>query len=99
METYFYNTGNKEYYKILARYFDDVMLLETKNHNYIVARWVRDTNEHFFMGEWGCGHYWMNNKQDAINDFFKIAYEEYQNNHAWEEQMTIDEFKKFYEEF
>lgn len=97
MATYFYNTGNKQYYKILAKYFNDVMLLETENHNYIVARWFRDTNEYFFMGEWGSGHYWMNNKQGAINDFFNIAYEEYKYHHAQKEQMTIDEFKKLYE--
>lgn len=99
METYFYNTGNKQHYKILARYFDDVMLLETKNHNYIVARWVGITDEDFFMGGWGSGHYWMDNKQGAIDDFFNTAYEEYKYNHAWEEQMTIEEFKRFYEEY
>ena len=41
-------------------------------------------------------HYWGNNKQEAVNDFFNIAYEEYKNNHVLEKQITIEEFKEFY---
>lgn len=90
-KTYF-NNKNGNTYEVLARYFDDVMLLKSEGGNYIVARWINN-------GEWGSGHYWMTDKKGAVDDFFKTAYEEYKYNHAWEEQMTIEEFKKFYEEY
>lgn len=98
METYFYNTGNKQHYKILARYFDNVMLLESKNHNYIVARWIRDTNEHFFMGEWGSGHYWMDNKQGAINDFYQIVTDAINERMNGRNYITINKVKELYAE-
>ena len=91
MTTYF-NNKNGNAYEILARYFDDVMLLKSEGGNYIVARWISG-------GEWGSGHYWMDDKQGAIDDFFNTAYNEYKDNHAWEDYMTIEEFKRFYEEY
>lgn len=41
MTTYF-NNANGNIYEVLARYFDDVMLLKTESGNYIVAHWMGD---------------------------------------------------------
>ena len=98
MDMYFYNTGNKQHYKILARYFDDVMLLETKRHHYIVALWVETTDEDFFMGEWGSGHYWMDDFESAKNDFLEIAYTTYKEDNAWMDLISKEEFNAIYEE-
>lgn len=38
-KTYF-NNKNGNAYEVLARYFDDVMLLKTESNNYIVARYM-----------------------------------------------------------
>jgi hypothetical protein len=64
----YFNNDNGERYEILARIGNDVMLLQTMNGNYIVARWINDNS-------WGAGHYWMNNRSGAWKDFFKLAYE------------------------
>lgn len=87
--TYFNNNGS--IYEIITRYFDTVMLLKSKEGNYIVARW-----DDIKKGSPGMSYSWGNNKQKAVNDFFNIVYEEYKNDHAFEEQITIEEFKKFY---
>ena len=98
MEMYLYNTGNKQHYKILARYFDDVMLLETKRHHYIVARWIEITDEDFFMGEWGSGHYWMDNEEGAYNDFYSIVTDAINERMEGKNYITIDKVKELYEE-
>lgn len=88
MKTYFNNAnGNK--YEVLARYFDDVMLLKTESNNYIVARWIKNN-------EWRSGHYWMNNKDGACNDFYKCVAEEINNGGTVE--VTIEAVKNFYKE-
>ena len=89
-KTYF-NNSNGNIYEIMKRCFDKVMLLKSKKGNYIVTRWG-DIKK----GSPVINHYWGNNKQEAVNDFFNIAYEEYKNNHVLEKQITIEEFKEFY---
>ncbi len=69
MKLYFNNANGCEY-EVLARYFNDVMLLKSEGGNYIVARWIHGN-------EWGSGHYWMNDFENAKKDFIKIAWEEY----------------------
>lgn len=67
MEMYF-NNANGHSYKIIARYNDDVMLLETEDKNYIVALWI-DHN----TATWGSGHYWMSNFELAKQDFCEMV--------------------------
>lgn len=89
-KTYFHNNnGNK--YEVLARYFDDVMLLKSKEGNYIVARWI-DGNE------WGSGHYWMNNEEGAYNDFYSIVTDALNERMNGRNYITIDKIKELYEE-
>ena len=90
MTTYF-NNKNGNAYEVLARYFDDVMLLKTESNNYIVARWVSN-------GEWGSGHYWMDDFESAKNDFLEIAYTTYKEDNAWMELISKEEFNTIYEE-
>lgn len=90
MATYF-NNANGNTYEILARYFDDVMLLKTESNNYIVARWIQGN-------EWGSGHYWMNNFEGAKNDFLNIAYATYKDDNAWCELISKETFNEIYEE-
>ena len=47
MTTYF-NNKNGNAYEVLARYFDEAILLKSEGGNYIVARWISD-------GEWEAG--------------------------------------------
>lgn len=90
MTTYFNNAnGNK--YEVLARYFDDVMLLKTESNNYIVARWIDN-------GEWGSGHYWMNDKEGAYNDFYSIVTDAINERMNGRNYITIDKVKELYEE-
>lgn len=89
-KTYFNNAnGNK--YEVLHKYFDDVMLLKSKEDNYIVARWINN-------GEWGSGHYWMDNKDDAYNDFYKIVTDALNERMNGRNYITIDKVKELYEE-
>ena len=90
MTTYF-NNKNGNTYEVLATYFDDVMLLKTESNNYIVARWISD-------GEWGSGHYWMDDFESAKNDFLEIAYTTYKEDNAWMELISKEEFNAIYEE-
>lgn len=90
MTTYF-NNKNGNAYEVLARYFDDVMLLKTESNNYIVARWIKD-------GEWGSGHYWLNDFEGAKNDFLEIAYTTYKDDNAQFELVSKDEFDSIYME-
>lgn len=90
MTTYF-NNNNGNAYEVLARYFDDVMLLKTESNNYIVARWISG-------GEWGSGHYWMDDFESAKNDFLEIAYTTYKEDNAWMELISKEEFNTIYEE-
>ena len=90
MTTYF-NIKNGNTYEVLARYFDDVMLLKTELNNYIVARWINN-------GEWGSGHYWMDDFESAKNDFLEIAYTTYKEDNAWMELISKEEFNAIYEE-
>lgn len=90
MKTYF-NNANGNTYEVLARYFDDVMLLKTESNNYIVARWIKGN-------EWGSGHYWLNDFKGAKNDFLKIAYATYKDDNAWLELVSKDEFDSIYME-
>ena len=76
--TMYFNNKNGDTYEVLARYFDDVMLLKTESNNYIVARWISD-------GEWRSGHYWMDDFESAKNDFLEIAYATYKEDNAWVE--------------
>ena len=89
-KTYF-NNNNGNSYEVLARYFDDVMLLKTESNNYIVARWIKGN-------EWGSGHYWLNNFEGAKNDFLEIAYTTYKDDNAWFELVSKDEFDSIYME-
>lgn len=90
MTTYFNNNnGNK--YEILARYFDDAMLLKTESNNYIVARWISN-------GEWGSGHYWMDNKESAYNNFYTIVMDELNERMGGRNYITINKVKELYEE-
>ena len=89
-KTYFNNNnGNK--YEVLARYFDDVMLLKTESNNYIVARWIKS-------GEWGSGHYWMNNKEGAYNDFYQIVTDALNERMEGRNYITINKVKELYKE-
>ena len=97
MTTYF-NNKNGNAYEVLARYFDDVMLLETKRHHYIVARWVETTDEDFFMGEWCSGHYWMDNEEGAYNDFYEIVTDAINERMEGKNYITIDKVKELYAE-
>lgn len=90
MTTYF-NNKNGNTYEVLARYFDDVMLLKTESNNYIVARWISN-------GEWGSGHYWMDDFESAKNDFLEIAYTTYKEDNAWMELISKEEFNAIYKE-
>lgn len=90
MATYF-NNANGNTYEILARYFDDVMLLKTESNNYIVARWIKN-------GEWGSGHYWMNDKEGAYNDFYSIVTDAINERMNGRNYITIDKVKELYEE-
>ena len=90
MTTYF-NNKNGNAYEVLARYFDDVMLLKSEGGNYIVARWISG-------GEWGSGHYWMDDFESAKNDFLEIAYTTYKEDNAWMELISKEEFNAIYEE-
>lgn len=89
-KTYF-NNKNGNTYEVLARYFDDVMLLKTEAGNYIVARWINN-------GEWGSGHYWMNDFESAKNDFLEVSYMTYKEDNACTELISKEEFKAIYEE-
>ena len=89
-KTYF-NNKNGNVYEVLARYFDDVMLLKTESNNYIVARWISN-------GEWGSGHYWMDDFESAKNDFLEIAYTTYKEDNAWMELISKEEFNAIYKE-
>lgn len=89
-KTYFNNNnGNK--YEVLAKYFDDVMLLKTETNNYIVARWIKN-------GEWGSGHYWMSNKEGAYNDFYKIVTDALNERMEGRNYITINKVKELYKE-
>lgn len=83
-KTYF-NNNNGNTYEVLARYFDEVMLLKSEGGNYIVARWIKN-------GEWGSGHYWMNDFENAKNDFLEIAYTTYKNDNTMLELISKEEF-------
>lgn len=88
MKTYFNNAnGNK--YEVIARYFDEAMLLKTEGGNYIVARWIKGN-------EWGSDHYWMDNKEGAYNDFYTIVTQEINNSRTVE--VTIEAVKELYKE-
>lgn len=89
-KTYF-NNKNGNAYEVLARYFDDVMLLKTESNNYIVARWIKD-------GEWGSGHYWMDNKEGAYNDFCEIVMDDLNDRMEGRNYITINKVKELYEE-
>ena len=89
--TMYFNNKNGNTYEVLARYFDDVMLLKTESNNYIVARWISN-------GEWGSGHYWMDDFESAKNDFLEIAYTTYKEDNAWMELISKEEFSAIYEE-
>ena len=91
MDMYFYNTGSKQHYKILARYFDDVMLLKTESNNYIVARWISN-------GDWESGHYWLDNEEGAYNDFYSIVTDAINERMNGRNYITIDKVKELYEE-
>lgn len=84
MKMYF-NNNNGERYEILARVYNEVMLLRSMNGHYIVARCVKNN-------EWGAGHYWMDNCSGAWKDFFKIAYK------ASGVNMSYKQFKKMFRE-
>ena len=87
MNKLYFHNANGSKYEVLAHYFNDVMLLKTKSNNYIVARWINND-------EWGCGHYWMDNKEGAYNDFYRIVTEEINNVRMIE--TTIEEIKNLY---
>lgn len=90
MKTYFNNNnGNK--YEILARYFDEAMLLKTESDNYIVARWISN-------GEWGSGHYWMDNEEDAYNDFYQIVADALNERMKGRNYITINKVRELYKE-
>ena len=89
-KTYF-NNKNGNAYEVLARYFDDVMLLKSEGGNYIVARWINN-------GEWGSSHYWMDDFESAKNDFLEIAYTTYKEDNAWMELISKEEFNAIYKE-
>ena len=89
--TMYFNNKNGNTYEILARYFDDVMLLKTESNNYIVARWINN-------GEWGSGHYWMNNKEGAYNDFYSIVTDAINERMAGKNYITIDKVRELYTE-
>lgn len=90
MTTYFNNAnGNK--YEVLHKYFDDVMLLKSKEGNYIVARWIKGN-------EWGCGHYWLDNKEGAYNDFCTIVMNDLNERMEGRNYITINKVKKHYKE-
>lgn len=84
MKMYF-NNENGERYEILARVRDEVMLLQTMNGNYVVARWIRGNS-------WGAGRYWMTDRSKAWKDFFELAYE------AIGENMSYNEFIEMFRE-
>ena len=88
-KTYF-NNKNGNTYEVLARYFDDVMLLKSEGGNYIVARWINN-------GKWGSGHYWMNNKEDAYNDFYTIVQNDLNERMEGRNYITINKVKEHYE--
>lgn len=90
MKTYF-NNANGCKYEVLAKYFDDAMLLKTESNNYIVARWISN-------GEWGSGHYWMNDKEGAYNDFYSIVTDAINERMNGRNYITIDKVKELYEE-
>lgn len=90
MKTYF-NNNNGNTYEVLARYFDEVMLLKTESNNYIVARWISNS-------EWGSGHYWMHNKEDAYNDFYNIVTDAINERMNGRNYITINKVKELYKE-
>ena len=89
--TMYFNNKNGNVYEVLARYFDDAMLLKTESNNYIVARWIVN-------GEWGSGHYWMNDKEGAYNDFYSIVTDAINGRMSGRNYITIDKVKELYEE-
>lgn len=89
-KTYF-NNKNGNAYEVLARYFDEAMLLKTESNNYIVARWISG-------GEWGSGHYWMTDKKGAYNDFYEIVTDAINERMNGKKYITIGKVKKLYEE-
>lgn len=89
-KTYF-NNNNGNTYEVLARYFDEVMLLKSEGGNYIVARWIKN-------GEWGSGHYWMNDKEGACDDFYNIVADALNERMNERNYITIDKVKELYEE-
>ena len=89
--TMYFNNKNGNVYEILATYFDDAMLLKTESNNYIVARWIDN-------GEWGSGHYWMNDKEGAYNDFYSIVTDAINERMNGRNYITIGKVKKLYEE-
>lgn len=90
MKTYF-NNANGCKYEVLARYFDDVMLLKTESNNYIVARWIKNN-------EWGSGHYWMDNEESAYNDFYHIVMDALNERMQGKNYITINKVKELYAE-
>lgn len=90
MNTYF-NNNNGNTYEVLARYFDEVMLLKSEGGNYIVARWINN-------GEWGSGHYWMDDAESAYNDFYNIVTDALNERMEGRNYITIGKVKALYEE-
>lgn len=89
--TLYFNNKNGNAYEVLARYFDDVMLLKTESNNYIVVRWISN-------GKWGSGHYWMDNEEGACNDFYQIVTDAINERMEGRNYITIDTVKELYED-
>lgn len=91
MNKLYFHNANGSKYEVLARYFDEVMLLKTELNNYIVAKWINGN-------EWSSGHYWLDNKNGAYNDFYKIVMNALNERMNGRNYITIDKVKELYEE-
>ena len=91
MNKLYFNNANGSEYEVLEKYFDEVMLLKTENNYYIVARWIKGN-------EWGSGHYWMNNKEGAYNDFYQIVTDTLNERMEGRNYITINKVKELYKE-
>ena len=89
--TIYFNNANGNTYEVLARYFDEVMLLKSEKGNYIVARWINNN-------EWGSGHYWMENEEGAYNDFCNIVMDAINERMEGRNYITINKVRELYEE-
>lgn len=91
MNRTYFNNANGNRYEVLAKYFDEVMLLKTANNYYIVARWIKGN-------EWGSGHYWLDNKEGAYNDFYNIVVNALNERMKGRNYITINKVKELYME-